>query len=137
MNNNGNSLTFAGGVTNGFNNYENLYSTGSFIKQLPTIHKKTLYNEQASNIKKATFYNDPNSRSNSNNPERIDYLQKKGHKNQSRNLNNMNEFIVKRSQQNNANKTYMNIVQNINSMNLKNQALNNKYGYSHFKNNLF
>jgi len=125
MNNNtGNSLTFAGGVTNGFNNYENLYSTGSFIKQLPTIHKKTLYNESPTlpvNPKKQTFYNDPNSRSNSNNPERIDYLQKNGHKNKGRNLNNMNEFIVKRSQQNNANKTYMNIVQNINSMNLKNQ----------------
>ena len=141
MNNNtGNSLTFAGGVTNGFNNYENLYSTGSFIKQLPTIHKKTLYNESPTlpvNPKKQTFYNDPNSRSNSNNPERIDYLQKNGHKNKGRNLNNMNEFIVKRSQQNNANKTYMNIVQNINSMNLKNQNQSNKYGYSHFKNNLF
>lgn len=144
-----NAHTFAGGVTvtNGFNHCENLYSTGSFIKQLPTIHKKSFYNEPNNSrsnsnnpdIVKKTFYNDPaNNRSISNNPERVDYLAKNSQqKIKSRNLNNLNEFIVKRPHQNNANKTYMNIVQNINSMNLKNQNMNNKYGYSHFKNNLF
>lgn len=37
---NSNSYGF-GGMTNGFNNYENLYGTSNVARQLPIIHKKT------------------------------------------------------------------------------------------------